>query len=621
MQVSLNLSQVLGMGDLAFGSGLRDAVVHDMGGRTFVYLLSGTGGGLTALEVLSNGALNVVDELPVSGSFVPGVEPRLSLGIVDGTPTLVLSGQSGAIGRSVEVLSDGRFGTAGALAGDPAALVGPSMVAGPNGSYLVSGGQGGVQSFAVIAGVGLSPAGILADTSDTLLADVADTVAVTAAGVPYVAAISATEPGVTLLSVGTGGSLDWHGDIGAADGLGVSGPTTVVDADVLGRTYLIVAATGSSSLSVIEVSEGGIPVLRDHVVDNLATRFQSVEALATTSIGGRTFVAAGGADDGISLFELVPGGRLIELASLSDDVMATLADVSALALVARGTSIEVLVASLSEPGLTRLSVDVAALGISLAAGDTGESLSGSAANDVITGGMSSDTLDGGMGADILVDGGGSDLLIGGAGADLFVLEADGQIDTIADFEPGVDRLGLSDFPMLYDPSQMTAIAQSWGVTLSWRSEIIDVYRAGGGSIDISGWTADEILNLDRPQFLPISQVLSGSAGADTLRGGEGADTISGDGDADSLDGEGGADVISAGTGNDAVTGGFGDDRLDGDAGFDTLDGGAGVDSVRGGAQADMLSGGAGDDALYGEGGVDNIFGDAGNDLGFGGTEN
>ncbi|MEL7105801.1 MAG: calcium-binding protein [Pseudomonadota bacterium] len=608
-------------GDLAFGTGLRDAIVYEANGRTFVYLVGGTGSGLTALEVTSNGTLSVVDEMPLSGSFTPGVEPRLTLGSIDGAPTLVLSGQAGAIARSVQIQSDGSFGTAGVLTGDPTALVQPSLVAGPDGTYLVSAASNGLQSFSVLNGSDLAPAGSLADTADTLLADVSDTVALRVAGADYVAVVSATEPGVSIVSVGAGGALTLHGDIGAADGLGLGGASAVVATEVVGRSYLIVAGSGSSSLSVVEVSEGGIAVLRDHVVDTLDTRFQAVEALATTVFLGRTFVAAGGADDGVTLFELAPGGRLIELASLSDSVSTTLADVSALAITGRGTSIEVVVASLSESGLSRFSVDVSTLGTALVAADTGESLAGGTGDDVIAGALASDALDGGAGDDIVIDGGGSDTLTGGTGADLFVLQADGQIDTITDFEPGVDALDLSDFALLYHPSQLTAVAQSWGVKLSWKSEVIDIYRAGGGSIDISAWTAADILNLDRPQFLPISQVLSGDSGANVLRGGEGADTILGDGDADTLFGEGGDDLVEAGTGNDDVSGGFGDDHLYGDAGFDTVDGGAGFDTLWGGAQADMLSGGSDDDVLYGEGGVDNIFGDGGDDVGFGGTEN
>lgn len=621
MQVSLSLSEVLAAGELAFGSGLRDAVTYEIGGRKFVYVLGGPGSGLTALEVGSNGTLSIIDEIAQNGSFAVGVEPRLVIGTMAGNPTVLLSAQSDPAARSVTILADGSFGSTGVLAGDSAALTQPSFATGTDGTYIVAGMPDGLQSFAVSPAGVLTAADALTDTANTLLADVADTSAVTVAGTEFVAAVSAGEPGVTIVSVGPGGTLEWHGDIGATDGLGISGATSVDAAYVLGRSYLVIAGSGSSSLSVVEVAPDGTPILRDHVIDNLETRFQSVEALSITSIGDRTFVAAGGSDDGISLFELAPGGRLLHLTSVADDLLMTLADVSAIALVADGTNLEVIVASLSETGVTRLSIDLSALGATMVASGSGENLVGGTGDDVIVGGAASDTLDGGAGHDVIIDGGGSDTLSGGSGADLFVLKADGQADTITDFEFGVDRLDLSDFALLYQPSQLSVTPQTWGVSLTYRSEVIDVYQSGGGPIDVSGWTAADILNVDRPQFLPVSQTLTGDEAANALRGGEGADTILGNGDADTIEGEGGADVIFAGTGNDQVSGGFGNDQLFGDAGFDTIDGGAGFDTLWGGAQADSLSGGDDDDTLYGEGGVDNIFGDAGYDLAFGGTEN
>lgn len=622
MQVSFTIGETLDAGDLAFASGWRDAVSYDVAGRSFVYLVGGTGGGLTALEVLGNGTLSVVDETPLGGSFSPGVEPRLLVETLDGSPTLVISGLTGAAARSVALQSDGTFGASGTLTGDPSALIQPSVVTGPDGTYLVGGGPaGGLVSYGVTVGPALTPAGSLADTGGTYLANISDTARITVEGTDFVVATSATEAAVTVLSIGAGGALARTGDIGAPDGLGVSNISAVETVSVDGTAYIVLAGTGSSSLSVIEVEPGGVPILRDHVVDNLATRFQSVEALATATVAGRTFVAAGGADDGVSLFTLAPGGRLVHLVSLEDAVTTTLADVSALALVGTGSSLELIVGGLSEAGLTRLSIDLSTLGSTDAVTAGGGGLTGTASDDLLAGGMFADTLDGAAGDDILIDGGGSDHLTGGAGADLFVLSADGQTDTITDFEPGVDRLDLSSFALLYDPSQLGAQTQSWGVRLTWQSEVIDLYRDGGGAIDISGWTAADILNLDRPQALPIAQILNGDPGGNALNGGEGDDTIYGQAGVDTLHGEGGADLIEAGTGNDSVTGGTGEDRLFGDAGFDSIDGGSGDDQIWGGNEADHLSGGVGDDTLYGELGVDNIFGGSGADLGYGGSGN
>ncbi|CAN0428844.1 unnamed protein product, partial [Ectocarpus sp. 13 AM-2016] len=69
---------------------------------------------------------------------------------------------------------------------------------------------------------------------------------------------------------------------------------------------------------------------------------------------------------------------------------------------------------------------------------------------VFLGGSDDDSFTGGNGADRLDGGAGRDSLVGGGGSDLFVLRAeDGTdvlelADVIADFEIGVDSLGLAD---------------------------------------------------------------------------------------------------------------------------------------------------------------------------------
>src|SRR5690606_42147295 len=65
----------------------------------------------------------------------------------------------------------------------------------------------------------------------------------------------------------------------------------------------------------------------------------------------------------------------------------------------------------------------------------------------------SETFSGTTGADILLDGAGSDVLIGGSGADVFVLDYDGVSDTIADFDPAMDRLDLSGWTLLRSRSE------------------------------------------------------------------------------------------------------------------------------------------------------------------------
>ena len=76
--------------------------------------------------------------------------------------------------------------------------------------------------------------------------------------------------------------------------------------------------------------------------------------------------------------------------------------------------------------------------------ENSDRLTGGRGNDWLVGDHGEDFLIGGSGQDVLDGGTQSDSLEGGGGADVFVLTANGGSDLVADFEPGVDVIGLAD---------------------------------------------------------------------------------------------------------------------------------------------------------------------------------
>jgi serralysin len=74
-------------------------------------------------------------------------------------------------------------------------------------------------------------------------------------------------------------------------------------------------------------------------------------------------------------------------------------------------------------------------------------LTGAKYDDVLMGLAGNDWLTGDAGNDTLIGGNGNDILYGGAGSDRFVFNftpsATGNLDTIADFQPGADKIQLS----------------------------------------------------------------------------------------------------------------------------------------------------------------------------------
>ena len=202
--------------------------------------------------------------------------------------------------------------------------------------------------------------------------------------------------------------------------------------------------------------------------------------------------------------------------------------------------------------------------------------------------------------------------------------------------------------------------------------VVAIWDAGGiDKIDVSGWSTDQVVDLNEGAFSSVGHLtdnlaiaygaviekavagggddlligngaqnmLSGRAGDDRLFGNGGDDTLCGGAGADHLDGGAGTDWAryaraSGGVAVDLARGAgtrgiaAGDtyasienvggtehaDLLVGDAAANLLEGGGGNDRLRGGAGRDTLSGGDGADILTGGSGDDRLLGDAGDDL-------
>ena len=379
------------------------------------------------------------------------------------------------------------------------------------------------------------------------------------AGVPYVLALSSSGDSLSALRLGAEGGLSLTARIDTREGLFLDTPTALEMVTVAGRSYAVVAGSGSGSVAVVELGAGGSLRVTDLVGDTLDTRFAGVSVLETVRMGAQTYVVAGGHDDGLTLMTLLPGGRLVHLESLADDAVMALDDPQALALAADGTGIDLFVAGSlpvsaagTTDGLSRIRVDLGAAGQVVERPDSGGSHSGTAARDQIVGGAGNDRLAGGGGDDILVDGAGSDTLSGGAGRDLFVFTADGRPDTVTDFDPSADRLDLSSLGRFYtaDALQITPVAG--GAEIRIGNERIDLRTVDGRSLEADDLDIAQLRDLWHVDVEPLAGVsgrMTGAATSELIEGRGGDDTILGGGGADMLRGGGGADVLIGGSEN------------------------------------------------------------------------
>lgn len=425
-----------------------------------------------------------------------------------------------------------------------------------------------------------------------------------------------------------------------ADGLWISNPTAMQVLELAGSTYLIVASAGSSSLTTLLVKPDGSLEITDHLLDDLDLRLAGINTLEALVHNDQSYLVAGGTDDGVTVVQLLPGGRLQPRAVFADTTDTAVANPAAIETLSRSGGFSIFVSSSHEIGVSGLFFDT------------------SSAGEVMTGSDNNDYLIGTDQDDIIVDSQGSDTFRGGDGKDIFVLSADAAFDLIIDFEIGQDLVDLSGWPGLRSSAQLFIATTETGNRVSYGGEALEIVTFDGEPLSkeefetlglqissrlladntggFSGPETEDPSLPDREIYEQPQQDLgSGESGLDrvgvnsseTLTGTEMNDHIWGQGGDDIIFGRAGDDKLFGGSGRDTIDGGAGDDVLSGgkgreeswllntasDLNTDTLFGGDGDDFLLGMAGADLLDGGEGNDVLSGGGGRDTFVFEAGLD--------
>lgn len=220
-------------------------------------------------------------------------------------------------------------------------------------------------------------------------------------------------------------------------------------------------------------------------------------------VGGQTLLLAGAAARGqYHLLDSTAQGSVLRASyPLSSTLGAFMLTDAALLSVAgtwqlwsvSHTGNQILRQSIGTGGGSVFEVSLQNLGPVVRGGTAAERLVGTAGDDLIFGGGGADTLTGGAGDDLLIATGPGTRFEGGAGADVFRIGAGGGMSSIADFQPGFDRIDLGDWGRIYDISALTIRARSFGAELSYGDQILRVSQPGGGRIDPASWSADDFL--------------------------------------------------------------------------------------------------------------------------------
>lgn len=618
------------MSDTSLIGGL---LILDPGAGAAPVLVSTTlhDGGIVIWDVAGPGP-EAIDAVSYSGGAGIGGIPVLAvIDTSDGPALLAASGAGGAL-MLYPVLEDGTLGPAENLGQTIyGADLGVSVtVVLPNGNqvvYAALSGEPGIARITFNADGRIVSESFTSDTVASAAADITGLAQIRTGGSTWLISASGTENTVTLWSVADNGGLSVAQTLTGEEGLWVSAPSALEATEAHGSAYAILGSAGTDSLTVMRIDSDGTIHVTDHLIDDLGTRFGGVAALDVVEMDGRVYVIAGGADDGISIYELLPNGRLLALAHIEDTTAMGLANVSAISAQAGADGIDIYVASASEAGLTQLSYTPPPVGETLFANASGGSLNGSSRADILTGAQGADTLSGGGGDDILLDGGGRDVLTGGAGADVFILSMDGQQDRITDFEQGVDRIDLSGWSMLRDISQLRITQTATGIQIAYLDEVL-IVESASGPIDIDALTNEDLIDGYRilpdytdpftiapdepdpepdpepepepPPIIPGEPQPPPLPGPGDVVGTAGADTLTAPPGGGNVFGQQGNDTVTGSDGADALYGEGGDDRLYGLGGNDLLDGGPG---------RDIMEGGAGSDLYYVENDLDFVLGE------------
>jgi len=514
---SLMFSGTLGGADLSYVSGVTDLQFIWIDGSAYLYAATGVGGGATVFQIGSNGEASLLEQHGFSFSDMASSTSQIEFLEIEGSLHFLPYGRFdweltgyglGADGglEGVEQFSWGAGGMGNLTALSSICIDGTTYVYGANSNST------GFNLYSASASHELTLQTSYGSLSGTDTFDIVDLETTSVGGIDILLAVSEANQGITSYKINSTGNVEEVTVLQADENFPISAPTALTVGEVAGKSYAVLASAGSSSLSVLEIKADGSLKPIDHVIDNLWTRFQNVTEIASAQVGDRLYVVVGGADDGLSLFTLLPNGSLVLLDSFADTNSSSLQNISAIAIEKVGDSLRIFATSETESGITQFDYDLSSLGLTVIGDGTSETLVGGSGDDLLDGNAGNDTLQGGAGSDILHDGAGVDSMTGGAGADLFVLNPDGMTDTITDFEAGIDSLDLSGFSMLYDTDQLTITSKSWGAEILYEGEITNVYRSGGGALDASHFTTEEALALDRPPngFRYIPETIEGS---------------------------------------------------------------------------------------------------------------
>lgn len=372
-------------------------------------------------------------------------------------------------------------------------------------------GQSTLTVYNVAADFTLDTVQVLNDTSSTFLGDITAFASATVGTNTYLFVGSAYDTGLSSYRIASNGTLSLQDTVEPGDGSGFHRIAALETVEVGGTDFVIMASAGTSSLTVYQVAGNGTLTEVEHELDTLGQRFQGASELAAFTYGGRSYVAAAGSDDGVTLFQVSASGKLIFEGVIEDTYDITLDNISSLDVeVVNGTPYLV-VGSPTDHGATvlKMTIDTTLApdpdeqpdsgpqmpdnANNITGSGAGEYLRGTGQVDVIDGKAGDDVIEGRGGSDWILDGTGRDVLTGMGGQDVFVFTEDDTWDVITDYGTGYDMIDLRAYAGVSNMSDITLTQDCTGVKIAVNNDNILILNAGLTEYHVSDFTAADFI--------------------------------------------------------------------------------------------------------------------------------
>lgn len=319
-----NVHNVTDSGSLEL-NGAWGLATAEVGGTDFVFVSGVFDDGVSVFSLAANGTLTSTFNVPDSGSLELDAPWELTTVDVDGTTYLVVSGYNDD-GLSVfSVAANGTLTNVHNVA-DDATLnlngvreVSAIEIDGTVFLYAAGAIDSGVSVFSVAANGTLTNVSNVSDTDSIALsrANGVDTAMID--GSPFVFVTGETDGGITSFSAANDGSLSNVTTL--ADNLDI-----VLDrvyglalAQIGGNDYLFSAAGNDDAVAVMSIGANGALTQVARAVDDATLNLDEARGVATSAIGGTTFLfAAAATDDGVSVFSVADNGALTNVFNIAD---------------------------------------------------------------------------------------------------------------------------------------------------------------------------------------------------------------------------------------------------------------------------------------------------------------